>query len=176
MPVNIKVVGMKEFDAKIDRLRRNLPNQQPLFKAIAVELDRWENDLFKDEGRAIGWPRLKPIKWKGNWYRNARIHYPKQKAGTPAKYTKKGKRIARGKLQQGAMLLQDTRHGRGSLRAKATQRAASIGTDIDYMIAHHKGGGHLPKRQVVPEWENVRKRTVDAAWAFLRLRLRQSGL
>jgi phage gpG-like protein len=161
MPVDIKVVGMKEFDAKIDRLRRSLPNQLPLFKAITAELDKWENSLFQNEGRAIGWPRLKPIKWKGKWYRNARI-----------KTTKGGKR----KLEEGASLLQDTRWGRKSLTPKATNRSASVGTDIAYMIAHHRGSGHLPKRRVVPEFEDVRRQTLDAAWAFLRLKLRQSGL
>ena len=164
MPVDIKVVGMKEFDAKLDKLRRSLPNQLPLFKAITAELDKWEKQLFDTEGGPVGgWDPLKPVMWKGVEYSKARV-----------KTTAGGKR----RLMKNAKLLQDTRRGRASLKPKATQRSASVGTDLKYMIYHHKGSKKtgLPKRRVLPEFENVRKQTLAAAWAFLRLKLRQSGL
>lgn len=121
--------------ATINALLRNNRRQSamadmsaPMAKA-AIFLDSWAQKNIKSEGARVGgW---EPFKMGGRWISAA------------------GQR--KGYLDTSAKLLRDTGRAAASILPFHGKDDAGIFTNLDYLIAHHQGEGHLPERRVLPK-------------------------
>lgn len=125
--------SMAEMTSRYRKAMNKVTNFKPLFKDIAVLLDRWNKLNFKTEGDKVGgW---KPLALRGRWIKG----------------TKSKKRW----FDASAMILQDTGRLRLSYLPFASNAMAGIGSDLDYAQSHHEGWGKLPERRMVPEATEV---------------------
>lgn len=169
--------GDREFahvNSRLKAIADKVKNMAPFFKKISVELDRSVQLNFERDGHDYipgGWPALKPFRYGGVEYTNARLKYPKISA--EAKATKlvewmwstkqQMRKPLFGKVEQNAKILRDTGKGRASIIPYSNSKIAKIGTtDKTYMAAHHTGtkDGRLPARPVVPEYRHVKSRVL----------------
>ena len=136
--VSVKVKpSLQEVRKRLQTMRREVMDiKSPLAKA-AIYLDQWVQRNFKSEGGEVG-----------GW-----VPFKKNKAGIPlVEVQDPGRKPAK--------LLQKSGRLRLSFAPFSDGKVAGIGSDLPYAKTHHKGEGHVPERQLLPD-KGTAKRTVQ---------------
>lgn len=138
------VVGADKVDAKLTKIGKKIHNPRAFYKRTTIYLDRWVMDNLKGEGSKVGgWT---PFKIGG-------------------RFTGKGDNR---KFDSSAKLLQDTGKLRASLRHQSTMKGAKVFTRLRYAVVHDQGSGRLPKRQLIPKWQQVRNPVMKILQKYVR--------
>ena len=114
---------LDEIKAEYKERGKTFSNLTPAHKKVAIFLDQWVQNNFKDEGKGLGTDRWKALKAGG--------------------------RYTSGVFDTAAKLLQDSGRLKFSFLPFATQRDAGIGSKLAYSKNHNNGIG-VPMRRILP--------------------------
>jgi phage gpG-like protein len=121
-------IPLKTLNEALRRRAGEIGRPEEANRQVSVFLDSWVQRNFRSEGGSVG-----------GW--------------TP--FARGGRWIKGQGLDTSAKLLQHTGALRLSFRAFFDSTRAGIGSDLHYAKYHHEGTDRLPKRQLLPERENV---------------------
>lgn len=153
--INLKPT-VKQLRAQIKRKMKAVSNFDTLNRKVAVKFEQWVLRNFQKQGQKAN-PKWPPLKAGGRWKKSSQ-------AGGGSNRV----------FDASAKVLQDT----GALRnsffpAHHDKHIASIGSRLPYAAPHNEGEGHLPKRQLIPEWEQVERDVLLVANAHAKKALKK---
>lgn len=157
MRFSIIVDGIPQFDRAFNRVSETVNDLTPVWKAIEREFHKIEREQFDSEGARGASGKWKPLKPK----------YQKIKARNYP-----GKRILErtGKLRRS--LTGETADTVSNIRSDN----AEFGTSLPYALAHQRGSGRLPKREVISFSDAQKRRMMKGIQRELLMLIKRQGV
>lgn len=163
MPINIKfeIQGEEQFNRTFRRLDENFKDLSPIWDDVRDAFWEIEADQFQSEGAKGRSRRWKPLSKR----------YEKQKIARYGTFA-----VIAGVLRATDSLYKSMTRATGDTVYKKTKDSMIVGTSLEYAAYHQKGGGRLPKREIISLSEANKRALQKTIQKALVKQIRRSGV